>query len=144
MCSISLKNKHFNPNKMFLGSFVCFQWINMEEEQHFVKFSCILKNTNEAIFIPKIIILFSFQQVLHELKREHFFFANIFEILISSLLFKQMLRNEGVQFDLTYIEFGKGQFKRIKGGIENFKIELRSDHDPFLTSRVTTIREVAG
>ena len=55
MCSISFKNKHFNPYKMFLGSFLCFQWINMEEEQHFGKFSCILKNTNETIFIPKIL-----------------------------------------------------------------------------------------
>ena len=49
-----LKKKHFNPN-ICLGSFVCFQWIYMEEEQHFVKFSWILKNTNEMIFIPKIL-----------------------------------------------------------------------------------------
>ena len=57
-----LKNKHFNPNMMSLGSFLCFQWIvNMEEEQHFEKFSCILKNTNEMIFIPKILQCFGIQ-----------------------------------------------------------------------------------
>ena len=63
---------------------------------------------------------------------------------LRSLLFKQMLRNEFVMIDLSYW-FWKGEFNVKVKGDRKIKFELRSDYDPLLlTSRVTTIREVAG